>query len=105
MENRRSPVRSRKLTDACTVKLALCVSISCYSIVKEPKLLSTKCRNFNSQILESSSSGLNRQSQIGNSLVEVRGFEPLTPWLQTMCSANSATPPDKHSRSFDLKFG
>ena len=21
-------------------------------------------------------------------LVEVRGFEPLTPWLQTMCSAN-----------------
>jgi hypothetical protein len=22
------------------------------------------------------------------SLVEVRGFEPLTPWLQTMCSAN-----------------
>jgi hypothetical protein len=25
--------------------------------------------------------------------VEVRGFEPLTPWLQTMCSANWATPP------------
>jgi hypothetical protein len=30
----------------------------------------------------------NHQSQIGNALVEVRGFEPLTPWLQTMCSAN-----------------
>jgi hypothetical protein len=35
------------------------------------------------------------QSWIANCqvLVEVRGFEPLTPWLQTMCSANWATPP------------
>ena len=30
----------------------------------------------------------NPQSQIRNVVVEVRGFEPLTPWLQTMCSAN-----------------
>src|SRR6476619_2078052 len=36
-----------KLTDACTVKLALCVSISCYSIIKELRLLSTKRRNLN----------------------------------------------------------
>ncbi len=27
-------------------------------------------------------------SEIAWSLVEVRGVEPLTPWLQTMCSAN-----------------
>ena len=27
--------------------------------------------------------------------MEVRGFEPLTPALQTRCSANWATPPDK----------
>jgi hypothetical protein len=53
-----------KSTDACTVKLALCVSFyltsqhylfvksdnSHYSIIKEPELLSTERRNFNIQM-------------------------------------------------------
>ena len=34
------------------------------------------------------------QSPVKN-LVEVSGLEPLTPWLQTTCSANWATPPSK----------
>jgi hypothetical protein len=37
-------------------------------------------------------------------LVEVRGFEPLTPWLQTMCSAKLSYTPDKQSEISDLKF-
>ena len=64
-----------------------------YSIFKELKLLSTKCRNFNIQrahMMNSRSSfvALNTQVSIDRCLVEVRGFEPLTPALQTRCSAN-----------------
>jgi hypothetical protein len=66
-----------------------------YSIVKELLLLlSTRCRNFNVQAsrLEGSSFDYLRlwKSQICDreALVEVRGFEPLTPALQTRCSAS-----------------
>ncbi len=73
-----------------------------YSIIKDQKLLSTvsvetstlNSVELNAQLLtlllrhRKPRRGYNQQSQIGNALVEVRGVEPLTPWLQTMCSAN-----------------
>jgi hypothetical protein len=75
-----------------------------YSIFKDQNFLSTERRNFNVQstLIERSTLDAlvvdtanittvtigNWQSPIDNVLVEVRGFEPLTPWLQTMCSAN-----------------
>jgi hypothetical protein len=62
-----------------------------YSIVKELLLLSTKRRNFNPQPAASNCCGIERSSYDGVSawiVVEVRGLEPLTPALQTRCSAN-----------------
>ena len=71
----------------------------------EPEVpISAKRRNFNPQneagircltetptaALKSSSFELtpNGKTTVANQLVEVRGFEPLTPALQTRCSAN-----------------
>ena len=72
-----------------------------YSIIKELKPLSTKCRNFSAQSKTGRSTFDASQTDtikpadvtIGNqqsaiSLVEARGFEPLTPALQTRCSAS-----------------
>ena len=69
-----------------------------YSIVKDLFLiLSTRCRNFNVQ-LRAEGRELNAQVSTNSEmlslrfaiakLVEVRGFEPLTPALQTRCSAS-----------------
>jgi len=70
-----------KLTDACTVKLALCVSFyltsralsllvksdnSHYSIFKDQVSLSTKCRNFRAQSRLSSQVSTCLKSAIGN---------------------------------------
>jgi hypothetical protein len=65
-----------------------------YSIVKDLwLLLSTKCRNFNVQAFLKRSSFDYLRFEISDlrsreTLVEVRGLEPLTPALQTRCSAN-----------------
>ena len=45
---------------------------------------------------------LNLNSQILNALLEVRGFEPLTPCLQSRCSPSWATPPREEQLRFNI---
>src|SRR6185295_16828686 len=54
-----------------------------YSIIKER--YDDLCRPLQQTRCRASTIHVRDRRQF---LVEVRGFEPLTPWLQTMCSAN-----------------
>jgi hypothetical protein len=107
---------------ACTVKLALCVSLlsdttpeisnlqsethevisdnSHYSIFKEPKLLSTKCRNFNSQRIENSTYDLvfNQHSTIANQqfVGGGEGIRTPDPRVANAVLCQLSYTPDKH---------
>ena len=102
---------SSNLTDACTLNLPCVFSLlsdvhfknpkihevtsdnSHYSIFKELKLTFDQVSKLQSLIIFKLRTQLpalfsKRRSKIRNILVEARGFEPLTPALQTRCSAS-----------------
>src|SRR5207302_9084927 len=89
--NSRSHARIFQYT--CTVKLALCFLMSLFDCQRTKpyfrRSVETSILNLVLRTQVTSSHQLAfHHSQIGNALVEVRGFEPLTPALQTRCSAN-----------------